>query len=38
LRELQQLREENGKRKKLVANFWLGRHMMQEMVRRRLYL
>jgi putative transposase len=36
LRELQQLREENGKLKKLGADLSLDRHMLQEIVRKKL--
>jgi putative transposase len=36
LRELRQLREENGKLKKLVADLSLDRHMLQEIVRKKL--
>ena len=36
LRELRQLREENGKQKKLVADLSLDRHMLQEIVRKKL--
>ncbi len=36
LRELRQLRDENGKRKKLVADLSLDRHMLQEIVRKKL--
>jgi putative transposase len=35
LRELRQLREENGKLKKLVADLSLDRHMLQEIVRKK---
>jgi len=34
LRELRQLRDENGKLKKLVADLSLDRHMLQEIVRK----
>ena len=34
LRELRQLREENGKLKRLVADLSLDRHMLQEIVRK----
>jgi putative transposase len=37
LRELRQLREENAKLKRLVADPPLDRHMLQEIVRKRLY-
>ena len=37
LRELRQLREENTKLKLLVADLSLDRHMVQEMVRKKLY-
>lgn len=37
LRELRQLREENAKLKRLVADPSLDRHMLQEIVRKRLY-
>jgi putative transposase len=36
LRELRQLRDENGKQKKLVADLSLDRHMLQEIVRKKL--
>jgi putative transposase len=36
LRELLQLREENGKLKRLVADLLLDRHMLQEIVRKKL--
>jgi putative transposase len=36
LRELWQLREENGKLKRLVADLSLDRHMLQEIVRKKL--
>ena len=36
LRELRQLRDENGKLKKLVADLSLDRHMLQEIVQKRL--
>lgn len=36
LRELRQLREENGKRKRLVADLSLDRHVLQEIVRKKL--
>ena len=36
LRELRQLREENTKLKRLVADLSLDRHMLQEIVRRKL--
>jgi len=36
LRELRQLRDENAKLKKLVADLSLDRHMLQEMVRKKL--
>jgi putative transposase len=36
LRELRQLREENSKLKKLVADLSLDRHMLQEIVRKKL--
>jgi putative transposase len=36
LRELRQLREENGKLKRLVADLSLDRHMLQEIVRKKL--
>ncbi len=36
LRELRQLREENGKLKRLVADLALDRHMLQEIVRKKL--
>jgi putative transposase len=35
LRELRQLREENGKLKRLVADLSLDRHMLQEIVRKK---
>ena len=36
LRELRQLREENSKLKRLVADLSLDRHMLQEIVRKKL--
>jgi putative transposase len=36
LRELRQLREEKGKLKRLVADLSLDRHMLQEIVRKKL--
>jgi len=36
LRELRQLREENSKLKQLVADLSLDRHMLQEIVRKKL--
>jgi putative transposase len=36
LRELRQLREENEKLKRLVADLSLDRHMLQEIVRKKL--
>jgi putative transposase len=36
LRELRQLREENAKLKRLVAGLSLDRHMLQELVRKKL--
>jgi putative transposase len=36
LRELRQLREENSKLKRLVAELSLDRHMLQEIVRKKL--
>ena len=36
LRELRQLRDENTKLKKLVADLSLDRHMLQEIVRKKL--
>ena len=36
LRELRQLREENCKLKRLVADLSLDRHMLQEIVRKKL--
>jgi len=36
LRELRQLREENVKLKRLVADLSLDRHMLQEIVRKKL--
>ena len=36
LRELRQLREENGKLKRLVADLSLDRHILQEIVAKRL--
>ena len=36
VRELRQLREENGKLKRLVADLSLDRHMLQEIVRKKL--
>ena len=36
-RELRQLREENAKLKRLVADLSLDRHMLQEIVRKKLY-
>jgi len=35
-RELRQLREENAKLKRLVADLSLDRHMLQEIVRKKL--
>ena len=35
LRELRQLREENGKLKRLVADLSLDRHVLQEIVRKK---
>jgi len=37
LRELRQLREEHTKLKRLVADRSLDRHMLQEIVRKKLY-
>ena len=37
LRELRRLREENGKLKRLVADLSLDRHMLQEIVQKKLY-
>ena len=37
LRELRQLREENRKLNRLVADLSLDRHMLQEIVRKKLY-
>ena len=37
LRELRQLREENAKLKRLVADLSLDRHRLQEIVRKKLY-
>lgn len=37
LRELRQLREENGKLKRLVADLSLERHILQEIVQKKLY-
>ncbi len=37
LRELQQLREDNAKLKRLVEDPSLNRHMLQEIVRKKLY-
>jgi putative transposase len=37
LRELRQLREENTKLKRLVADLSLDRHMLQEIVRKKLW-
>jgi putative transposase len=37
LRELRQLRDENAKLKKLVADLSLDRHMLQEIVRKKLW-
>jgi putative transposase len=37
LRKLRQLREENAKLKRLVADLWLDRQMLQEIVRKKLY-
>jgi putative transposase len=37
LRGLRQLREEKAKLKRLVADLSLDRHMLQEIVRKRLY-
>jgi putative transposase len=36
LRELRQLREENGKLKQLVADLSLDRHILQEIVQKKL--
>jgi putative transposase len=36
LRELQQLREKNGKLKRLVADLSLDRHILQEIVQKKL--
>ena len=36
LRELRQLREENSKLNRLVADLSLDRHMLQEIVRKKL--
>ena len=36
LRELRQLRDENAKLKKLVADLSLDRHMLEEIVRKKL--
>ncbi len=36
LRELRQLREENAKLKRLVADLTLDKHMLQEIVRKKL--
>jgi putative transposase len=36
LRELRQLREENGKRTRLVADLSLDRHILQEIVQKKL--
>lgn len=36
-RELRQLREENAKLKRLVADLSLDRHILQEIVRKKLY-
>ena len=36
LRELRQLRDENAKLKKMVADLSLDRHMLQEIVRKKL--
>jgi putative transposase len=36
LRELRQLREENAKLKRLVADLSLDRHVLQEIVRKKL--
>ena len=36
LRELRQLREENSKLKRLVADLSLDRHILQEIVRKKL--
>ena len=36
LRELRQLRDENAKLRKLVADLSLDRHMLQEIVRKKL--
>ena len=36
LRELRQLREENAKLKRLVADLSLDRHMLQEIIRKKL--
>jgi len=36
LRELRQLREENGKLKRLVADLSLDRHILQEVLRKKV--
>jgi putative transposase len=36
VRELRQLREENGKLKRLVADLSLDRHILQEIVQKKL--
>jgi putative transposase len=36
LRELRQLREENSKLKRLVADLSLDRHMLQELISKKL--
>jgi hypothetical protein len=36
LRELRQLREENGKLKRLVADLSLDRHILQEVIAKKL--
>lgn len=36
LRELRQLRDENAKLKRLVADLMLDRHVLQEVVRRKI--
>jgi putative transposase len=36
LRELRQLREENGKLKRLVADLSLDRHILQEALRKKV--
>jgi putative transposase len=36
MRELRQLREENGKLKRLVADLTLDRHVLQEVIKKKI--